>query len=475
MTRWRPARSLRLSLTLWHVAAMFVVLGLYAATVFTVVSRNASEDVDDRLRGDFRWAAEMVEQNPDGSLVWFEGDDGTGDTPWLQVWSPRGEVLVRSRFAEQMPIPDSRSLASLANGRIVSVPAGGLTFRVLSNHSRIGNRLVVIQVARSEAMLRQWLRQLTLILVLGLPLGIAVAGLAGYSLARRALAPVDRMADRARSITAERLGERLPIDNPSDELGRLASVFNDTLGRLESAFDQMRRFTADVSHQLRTPLAAIRSVGEVGLSGRRSESAYRGVIASMLEEVDRLSALIDRLLAFSRAEAGMAKLSIELVDLHVLATGVVQHLGVLAEEKRQTIVLERDGTPQCLADRTVLRHAVTNLVDNAIKYAPAEGRIVVRVEDRGARVVLSVSDDGPGVSPEARARLFNRFHRGSEHVANGTGGSGLGLAIAKWAVEAHGGTLSLEEDPRAPSGCTFTVALTAASHGRLRADLRASA
>src|SRR5262249_9366571 len=163
-------------------------------------------------------------------------------------------------------------------------------------------------------------------LLLGLPLGVAAAGLGGYSLARRALAPVDNMAERARLITAERLKERLPVDNPEDELGRLATVFNETLTRLEPSFEQMRRFTAHASHELRTPLTAMRSVGEVGLRGKRDEPAYREIIGSMLEEVDRLSHLVDRLLTMSRADTGVAALSTETVNLCELAEEVASQL-----------------------------------------------------------------------------------------------------------------------------------------------------
>ena len=183
-------------------------------------------------------------------------------------------------------------------------------------------------------MRREQMR-LLVYLVLGLPLGVAAAGVGGYTLARRALAPIERMADRARTITAERLSDRLQVDNAGDELGRLAAVFNELLGRLESSFDQMRRFTADVSHELRTPLTAMRSVGEVGLRERRDAEAYRAIIGSMLEEVDRLGGRVDRLLTLSRAENGRAKLLRDTIDLSDLAEDVVTQLGVLAEEKQQ--------------------------------------------------------------------------------------------------------------------------------------------
>lgn len=305
--------------------------------------------------------------------------------------------------------------------------------------------------------MRHDLRDLGLILVLGLPLGVAAAGLGGYSLARRALAPVDRMAERARSITAERLSDRLPIDHPNDELGRLASVFNDTLGRLESSFDQMRRFTADVSHEIRTPLTAIRTVGEVGLRERRGEASYRGIIGSMLEEADRLSSLVDRLLSLSRAETGLATLTIEVVDLCALAEDVAAELGVLAEEKQQSLTIESRDRPLWLADRVVLRQSLINLVDNAIKHSPIGGEIRIGVADTDGPAIIDVSDSGPGIPTELQTRIFDRFYRGSGSRPGNSRGIGLGLAIAKCAVEANGGYLSLVKADE--GGSTFRITL----------------
>jgi heavy metal sensor kinase len=339
------------------------------------------------------------------------------------------------------------------------------TFRILSRRGSIGPldptsgerpTPVVIQVGRSETTMREELGQLAVILAIGLPLAVGIAGLAGYTLARRALLPVERMTERAQSITAERLSDRLPVDNPVDEMGRLATVFNETLGRLQSSFDQMRRFTADVSHELRTPLTAIRSVGEVGLREHRDDASYRAIIGSMLEEADRLASLVDRLLTLSRAETGQAKLSIEDVDLRELADEVAGHLGVLAEEKRQTIAVERIGAPHAAADRMVLRQALINLVDNAIKFSPVGGRIRIRVAETDREGVIEVIDTGGGIDAAARMRIFDRFFRAGDSGENAPG-TGLGLSIAKWAVEANGGHLTLEHSDA--QGSTFRAAL----------------
>ena len=451
--------TVRVRLTLWNVSAMIVVLAVYVSSVFVFVSRMESGGLDQILHDDYLWAAEMLDQDPDGTITWPTSND-TGspvDGPWLQVWSPEGNLLYRTMIARQNPLPETDLLAMEANDEIVSVAAVSPPYRVFSVESRIGDEPVVIQVARSEFIMRRDLYQLLLVLLLGLPLSVVAAGLGGYTLARRALKPIERMADHAQLITAERLEDRLPIDNPRDELGRLASVFNNTLTRLESSFEQMRRFTAHVSHELRTPLTVIRSVGEVGLKGRRHESAYREIIGSMLEEVDRLAGLVDRLLTLSRAETGPAKLTRDSVDLFALAEEVATQMEVLAEEKGQSISVERTGASEWTGDRMVLRQGLLNLVDNAIKYTPAGGRITVKVEQSPSGVTLDVSDTGPGIPEALQARVFERFYRVKTVPAPEHEGTGLGLSIAKWAVEVNGGRLTLEES--GTGGSTFRITL----------------
>ena len=188
------------------------------------------------------------------------------------------------------------------------------------------------------------------------------------------------MATQAKTISAERLGNRLSIENPEDELGKLGAVFNDMLGRLQAAFDQLRRFTADASHELRTPLTAMRSVGEVALQDPRSPAEYRDVIGSMLEEVDRLTRLSDSLLVLSRGDAGHVPLRKEDTSLLQIAKGAIASVEVLAEEKHQKIVLEGDESLLVTVDRLIVRQTIINLLDNAIKYSPAESHILVRVE-----------------------------------------------------------------------------------------------
>jgi heavy metal sensor kinase len=307
-----------------------------------------------------------------------------------------------------------------------------------------------------EVRLQQQLREVLVVLVLGLPLVVALAGVSGYVLARRALAPIDHLAAEARRITADRLHERLSVANEKDEIGRLAAVINETFARLDASFAQLRRFTADASHELRTPLTVVRSIGEMGLRETRTAAEYKDAIGSMLEEVDRLTRLVETLLRLSRGDAGTIQMSLNVVDLGELARDVVSSLGILAEERRQRLQISVASPVHVAADRLVLRDAMTNVVDNAIKYAPPGSTIDVRVDAKGSQAMLTVADEGPGIADEHCDRVFDRFYRIDEGRSRDSGGTGLGLAIAKWAVEANGGQISLE---RAGSGSLFRIVL----------------
>jgi heavy metal sensor kinase len=305
---------------------------------------------------------------------------------------------------------------------------------------------VWLRVARSEDDLRSELRTLIVLFAVLAPLAVCGAAFAGYVIAGRALAPLSRMADRARTIGIDRLSERLPVDVASDELGQLATVFNDTFARLESSFERLKRFTADASHQLRTPLTALKSVGEVGLREARTPRDYEETIGSMLEEADRLTALVDALLLLSRWESGRVPRSPVSLDLRELAESVCGQLAVLAEERR--IALDVDVTSLTVsADAVMLRSALMNVIDNAIKFTPEGGRIRVSTRSDDAHHALMVDDTGPGIPVAQRDRVLERFFRvepGGD--ASTIPGAGLGLAIADWAVRANHGRVAIESN-----------------------------
>jgi signal transduction histidine kinase len=250
------------------------------------------------------------------------------------------------------------------------------------------------------------------------------------------------------------------VPNEHDEIGRLAAVINDTFARLESSFDQLRRFTADASHELRTPLALIRGVGEVGLGESRTPAEYRETIGSMLEEVDRLTQLVDTLLRLSHGDAGTIRVVRERVDLAQLTSDVISSLGILAEERKQGLILAAPEPAIVSIDRLVVREAITNVIDNAIKYSPQESNIDVSIRAIDDHAVLTVADEGPGIPAEHRARIFDRFFRVDEGRSRDRGGTGLGLAIAKWAVEINGGHIAVDQRPHGGSVFRITLPLS---------------
>src|SRR5207245_9407843 len=335
----------------------------------------------------------------------------------------------------------------------------GTRIRLVSGVYYIEDQRVVLRVAYSQEALWRELGEFGEVLLLGFPIAVLLAGFGGYALARKALAPIDSMATQAKKISADKLGDRLSIENPEDELGKLGTVFNAMLGRLQAAFDQLRRFTADASHELRTPLTAIRSVGEVALQDQKSPPEYRDVIGSMLEEVDRLTRLVENLLALSRADAGHIQLQRADLSLLTLAHEARSLVEVLAEEQQQRIAVDGDDPDlRVSADRLILQQAIVNLLDNAIKYSPVERRIVIRVRRGGdSQVFLEVIDQGPGIPTEHRSRVFERFYRVDSARTREWGGAGLGLSIVQWAVEAHGGEITLESEEG--RGCTFRMSL----------------
>jgi heavy metal sensor kinase len=330
--------------------------------------------------------------------------------------------------------------------------------RLVSRMHSLDGRLLLIRLAHCEEPAFSRLKDLLLASLLVLPLVLVVAGLAGYGLARRALSPIEQMARRAREITPEKLHARLPNDDADDELGQLARVFNDTLARLEQAFEQLRRFTSDASHELRTPLAMIRSVGEVGLQKDGTRAEYRDIVGSMLEEVNRLTSLIDNLLTISRADSGHIQLHRAVVPVVALAREAAGLFEILMEEKSLRLVLEGDERAQIEGDCLVLRQALVNILHNAVKYSPVGEVIFVRVRNGDAtQVTIEIQDNGPGIPLEDQARVFDRFYRVDKARWRQSGGTGLGLSIAKWAVEAHGGRIGLDSAPG--QGCTFRVSL----------------
>jgi heavy metal sensor kinase len=285
---------------------------------------------------------------------------------------------------------------------------------------------------------------------------LALAGFFAYLLAKRSLSPLQQMAGQAEQITAEQLHQRLPVANPSDELGHLATVINSVLDRLEESFERLRRFTADASHDLRTPLAALRTVGEVGLQKSRSPADYQDTIGSMLEEVGRLTRLVENLLTLSRADQRQVQPALSVFSLNEVVREAGNVIEVLAEEKGQTFTMRLEDEVAVRGDRVLLRQAILNVLHNAVKYSPVEGSVSVWLSHTRDRAQVRIRDNGPGIAREHHERIFDRFYRVDVSRTGEGGGAGLGLSIAKWALELQGGSIAVEENA---TGSTFCLDL----------------
>jgi len=319
----------------------------------------------------------------------------------------------------------------------------------------------LIEVGGNLAANDRVLHRLLLTLLGGLPviLGVVIAG--GYGLTKRALQPVQTMMRAAQEITLHHLSRRLPTPQGDDEIAHLAQVLNQMIARLDESFQNTARFTADASHELRTPLTIMRGELEAMLLGQSLPTGMRDAIASLLEEVERLVRIVERLFALSRMDAGEAQAERVRFDLAKLAENTADQMCLLAEVKHIDLVCETSSCVEIEGDRTRLKQLIVNLLDNAIKYTPEQGRVSMAVRAENSTALLEVSDTGPGVSDTALPHLFERFYRADEVRSREVGGAGLGLSIVQSICTAHGGSVSAANTP--PAGCRFTVELPLAS------------
>jgi heavy metal sensor kinase len=462
----RP-KHVRTRLTLWYVALLGAVLLVSWGLVGGLLFVQLRGQVDHYAIQDIETVEGLLFLNQNGQVALHEDYHNHPESKqvveWLlEVRSPEGTVLYRNerlgnRGLGGAPFPgEGVGGYSVRSARL----SDGERVRLVSRRHSLDGHPLIIRLAYSQEGIWTRIRELGTAAAVGLPFALAIAGLIGYWLARRALAPVELMAQQAEQIGPTQLEQRLPVGSADDELAHLARVFNDLLSRLEQSFEQLRRFTSDASHELRTPLTLIRSVGEVGLQRSASVEEYREIIGSMLEEVNRLTTLVENLLLIARADAGQIALRRSVFGAMHLAREAAGLLEVLIEDKRQQIRFEGDETVSLEGDRLFLRQAMLNILHNAVKYSPPGGIIVMRVEreNSSGKVRIEIADSGPGIGPEHASRIFDRFYRAG-NGDGGSNGSGLGLSIARWAVQANGGEIQVNS---AGAGCVFRILLPAA-------------
>lgn len=337
--------------------------------------------------------------------------------------------------------------------------------RVLAVPVRSRHGVFVVAVSQSIEVHETMLRRTRQAMVVGLPVALLLATVGGFVLARASLRSVDAMREQAERIGAQTLHARLP-NASTDEIGRLARTFNALLDRVEDAFDQRRRFTADASHELRTPVAVIRGESAQTLSsGERTPEDYRASLRIIYGESGRLAHIVDDLFLLTRGDASEQPLARSELYVEEVVGDCVDAMSSLSSAKGVTLRWVPESEIPYQGDDRLLRRCIMNLLDNAVKYTPPAGFVSVTAEPlRGGGARITVRDTGPGIPADAEAKIFDRFFRVADAVHKGgiadASGAGLGLPIARWIAEAHGGTLSLA--PQTPPGSTFVLELPGA-------------
>ncbi len=470
MKSWWKHGTLRFRLALWYALGGTVLLAAFSVTLYGFVAERMAQPLSQDLRRDLETIRSHLSFGPKDEIFWDGAVAPVGavwDTrnPWFELWDENGQLVRRFwPFTEdrldRLPVAPTPGSDTLSVYRI----APDIPLRVYSTPFHVPGRSQawMIRVMRIHEPPADALGALLAIILISLPIVLALLVAGGYLVTRHWLKPLEQMVRQAEGVTVDNLSQRLPVTETGDELGRLAAAFNRTLGRLEDSFLTLDRFVADASHELRTPLTTLRSVGEVGLRRGRTMDEYREIIGSMLEEAQRLHQLVERLLELASAEGGAKTTHREHLRLDHFVTACVNEIGILAEYKNQQITVEAQ---ECavLTDPVLLRQALQNLADNAMKYSPVGATIRIAVASRAGECAVSVTDAGPGVPPEHLARLSDRFYRVEDSRVRGRGGFGLGLAITKAYMRVLGGRL--ECIPAEPTGSCFSLVLPRAETG----------
>jgi heavy metal sensor kinase len=461
--KWPRLKHVRARLTLWYVFVLGVLLVIGIAGASFVLVWQLHEQLERHVVQDLEMVEGLLYFDDGGKLHLNEGYHNHPESKLVQerlleVLSQDGSILYRNdrlgnRTIGGAPFPHE-GIGGYSER--MERASDGTSLVLASRQHSMQGRTILIRVGYSPQPIWTHLREFIMILLLALPLALAAASIAGYLMAKRALDPISQMARQAEEITTERLNDRLPVES-DDELGHLAGVFNQMLARIEQSFEQLRRFTSDASHELRTPLASIRTIGEVGLQKNASPEEYRDMIGSMLEEINRLTNLVDSLLTLSRADAGQIPIKFEVFPVAEIMEEAAGLLDVLIEEKRLKFSVEADKTALVRGDRLILRQAAVNVLHNAIKFTQPGGSISARISCEGSGIILSITDNGPGIPTEHLTRVFDRFYRVDSARSGENKGVGLGLSIAQWAARAHDGEIGLSTSPA--GGCTFWIRL----------------
>lgn len=460
--------SIRFRLTAWYAGLLAGALLLFAVSVYVGLKQylvgNATRTLAEQSRS---IGTELLTELPSKRPHWLNEEIEEAYTPeangtFIRVTRSDGGIVYLSGAPKDgsfdpRQVPALKRSSNNDSSRKVLMPGGkALLIEHLSFINPDGSRYVVengISYAEIENVLNGLLR----LVALYLPFLVSIAGFGGYSLMRRSLRPVDEITSRAEGITSTNLSERLPVIETGDELERLSTSLNRMIARLEDAFQHINRFSADASHELRTPLTILQLELEEIVQHRELPATIVDQIGSALEETQRLSRIVENLMAIARLDAGEVKMEKVLLDLGDLAASTAEQMKLLAEEKLLTLHCSIEPGVRVLGDQSRLKQVVVNLIDNAIKYTPQAGQVDVNVGAAEGKAMLEIVDNGLGISPQVIPHVFERFYRADKARSRDSGGAGLGLAIVKAICSAHGAEIQVFSQEG--KGSTFRVEL----------------
>lgn len=458
--------SIRVRLTIWYGGVLALIMLLFATALYVVMARALEDQIDRSLEEAAVAASRSLEEHRFGPFLLL--DDLAQAFPELalidkffQIFGPQGQVTLQSANIKTRDIPLSQTaLQSSLQGRAVFETVrfrDEIPIRLLSYPIRHGQTLVnILRVGTSLQPEKEMLARLVFVLLIGSPLAVAVSVLGGWFLAGRALRPVDDITLTAQRIAGGDLTQRIETTS-KDEIGRLANTFNNMIGRLEASIRQIRQFSADASHELRTPLTITKGETELALRKPRSPEVYRETLESNLEEIDRMSRIVEELMFLSRADLGEVHVASDPVQLDTLVQEIHMQAMVLGKEQQVSTTLGQIEPLRVSGDEWRLRELILNVVDNAVKYSLPRGTVELGLTQYRGMARVTVRDHGIGMTPEEQRLIFDRFYRTDAARAHAQKGTGLGLSICKWIAEAHRGTIEVAST--FGQGSCFTISL----------------
>jgi two-component system OmpR family sensor kinase len=485
--------GIRVQLTLWYTLVSAVLIVVFGIIFYTSSEQLLAKSFDTTLqlraqqvaegvtvRNGKMTFADVVNELPelDSSAALVDSDDddapnppGKQDVPDLNVPYPDKSIIVRVLDAHGKVVYSTATFSKISvPPESVQQPLEGHPWpgTIMNSHMQpvrlystmlVDSKHVVgvVQVGQSLATLNANLQNILIGLLLLTPIVLLLCAFGSYWLAGRAFKSIHHLTLTAREIGAKDLSQRVPVPQPQDEVRELSVIFNQMIGRLEQAFAHQRRFVADASHELRTPVAVIRSMTELAISQPSDAEGNLLVLREVNAESEHLARLVSDLFALARADEGQVKLDSEPVRLDLLAADVVSSLEPLADERNVTLQTADLNPATVLGDAARLIQIIMSLVDNALTYTNAGGNVTLSVKSNDSEAYLIVRDTGIGMAENDIAHIFERFYRADPARSKAVGGSGLGLSIVDWLVHAHNGTISVESE--LCKGSTFTVTL----------------